>query len=88
VELKSLIYQEIFEDIIAPPLHPWDDLPKPKDYLSLLLANREISTEASDVFRKLYTQKLVLYFDDILDIHWIWKNIEQWPILRDAIFEF
>jgi hypothetical protein len=55
-------------------------------YLSLLLVNREVSGEVSDLFQKLYADKLVLYFDNLLHIHWICQNIERWPLLRNARF--
>ena len=71
VELRSLVYQDVLDNIMQPPLHPWDELRTPRDYLSLLLVNHEISGEVSDLFRKLYANKLVLYFDNLLHIHWI-----------------
>ena len=86
VELRSLIYQDVLDDIIRPPLHPWDELPTPEMYLSLLLVNREINAEVSDLFEKLYVDKLVLYFDNLLRIHWICQNMQRWPVLHSTRF--
>lgn len=86
VELRSIIYQSILEEIVQPPLHPWDQLPTPKGYLSLLLVNREISAEVSDLFSKLYADKMTFYSDNIVDLYPMWKKRESWPILRNARF--
>ena len=86
MELRSLVYKNILDDTIRPPLHPWDDLPTPRMYLSLLLINREIMAEIEDFFKRLYSDKLVLYFDDLLDIHWVWQNMDRWPMLKNARF--
>jgi hypothetical protein len=86
IELRSLIYQDVLDDIIRPPLHPWDELPTPGMYLSLLLVNREINAEVKDLFRKLYMDRFTLYFDNLLRIHWICQNLQRWPVLHNARF--
>ena len=86
VELRSLIYQDILDDIVRPPLHPWDDLPTPQMYLSLLLVNREMNAEVKDLFQKLYMNSFTLYFDNIFRSHWICQNLQRWPVLQNARF--
>lgn len=47
---------------------------------------KEIKEEVYDLLHKLYADKLVLYFDNLIKLHWVWQRRRRWPILKDARF--
>lgn len=85
-ELRDMIYGYILDDIVRPPVHVWDELSKPKMFLSLMLVNRQFNAEVSELFQKLYADQFTLYFDDLLHIYHISKNMASYPALNNPRF--
>ena len=50
------------------------------------LSQSTATAPPSDIFRKLYADRFVLYSDDVLDLHYIRNNLKWWPLLRNARF--
>jgi hypothetical protein len=65
-ELREEIYVYFFEDLVSPPWHPWDHLPSNarfRDYLSLILSNREVYHHCTELFRKRYANRTTFNFE-------------------------
>lgn len=90
LELRNEIYCFICEDLFSIAVHPYDPLPEHsryRDYVSLLLCNRQVSAQCQKLFVKYYAHHMVLYFAAAPDlVNFSAALAEDDPLLMQARF--
>ena len=75
VEVRLLIYEALFQDVVAPLPNPFAPLPQHnrrvtvprlRDMLALFLASRQIYAEAQPLYIKEWLPRTTFYFDEII----------------------
>lgn len=89
-ELRNHVYEDVFEELVSPPKHPWDPRPlhsRFAQYVSLLSASHQVRAEAGPLFVGDYGHRIVFYFDnttELLVFRERWKP--DHPVIGNARF--
>ncbi|KAK3637995.1 hypothetical protein LTR56_013395 [Elasticomyces elasticus] len=70
-EIRNSVYEYVFEDMVAPPDHPFGVLPSNKRcrmYMDLLRTNHQISSEAKSLFLHDYAARLTFYYANAVEL--------------------
>ncbi|KAK3637867.1 hypothetical protein LTR56_013470 [Elasticomyces elasticus] len=70
-EIRNSVYEYVFEDMVAPPDHPFGVLPSNKRcrmYLDLLRTNHQINAEAKSLFLHDYAARLTFYYTNAVEL--------------------
>ncbi|KAK5716843.1 hypothetical protein LTR17_016294 [Elasticomyces elasticus] len=70
-EIRNSVYEYVFEDMVAPPDHPFGVLPSNKRcrmYLDLLRTNRQVNAEAKSLFLHDYAARLTFYYTNAVEL--------------------
>ncbi|KAK5681309.1 hypothetical protein LTS10_007071 [Elasticomyces elasticus] len=70
-EIRNSVYEYVFEDMVAPPNHPFGVLPSNRRcrmYLDLLRTNHQINSEAKSIFLHDYAARLTFYYANAVEL--------------------